>query len=315
MSTFRGNTTKLTVRYKPINMIEELTYTKTALQKSKIPESNMFLIRELGDKHFDPTWHAHTEYQLFLVLEGTGTKFIGNIVKPFDGGDLTFLGPNIPHLWRSEESYFDQHSEKCSFGLVIYFNGAILEQLIDKDELAPLKGLLEKVRRGMEIYGQSAHETARLMQDIVRLRGMERFVQFFKILQLLAQCKDYRLLHDDVVYHQPKEKETNRINVVYNYVVKHFKDKIFLEDVAALLNMTPTSFSRYFKMKTGKSFSYFLTELRVRNACKLLATAETKSITQICYASGFNTLSNFNKQFKTFMRLTPKEYRQQFLLL
>src|SRR5690606_2327398 len=99
----------------------QVSLKKKAIQKTRIPEGNIFAIRELQDKHFDTTWHAHLEYQLFLVMEGTGTKFIGNTVKPFDKGDLTFLGPNIPHLWRSDESYFEQQSAKTSRGLVIYF--------------------------------------------------------------------------------------------------------------------------------------------------------------------------------------------------
>ncbi len=288
---------------------------KTAIRKTKIPESNAFFVRELHDKHFDPTWHAHMEYQLFLVVEGTGTKFIGNIVKPFDKGDLTFLGPNIPHLWRSDESYFDQHADQTSLGLVIYFNGSILGQLIDKEELAQIKVLLEKARHGMEIYGASAKKAGKLMQELRHIHGTERIIYFFKILDLLSICKEYRLLHDDIVYYQPKDVETNRINIVYNYMARHFKNKISLEEVAALLNMTPTSFSRYFTMKTSKSFSYFLTELRIRNACKLLSTEEGKNVTQICYESGFNTLSNFNKQFKTFIGLTPTEYRHKFQTL
>lgn len=288
---------------------------KTAIQKTRIPESNIFFVRELHDRHFDTTWHAHSEYQLFLVVEGTGTKFIGNTVKPFDSGDLTFLGPNIPHLWRSDECYFDAHSEKISRGLVIYINGAALGQLIDKQEFSQLKTLLEKVRRGMEIYGETARLTSKLMHDLVHLHGMESIIHLFRIFDLLAKSKEYHLLHDDMVHYKLKDVETNRINIVYNYAAKQFKYKITLEEVAALLNMTPTSFSRYFTMKTSKSFSYFLTELRIRNACKQLSTEESKTIAQICYESGFNTLSNFNKQFKTFIGMTPTEYRQKFLTL
>src|SRR5690606_3294542 len=140
-------------------------------------------------------------------------------------------------------------------------------------------------------------------------------IQLFRILDLLANSKEYRLLHDDMVYYQPKPVETNRINTVYNYAARRFQHKITLEEVSALLNMTPTSFSRYFTMKTSKSFSYFLTELRIRNACKLLSTEDTKNIAQICYESGFNTLSNFNKQFRAFMGMTPTEYRRKFLTL
>ncbi|SFB79251.1 AraC-type DNA-binding protein [Parapedobacter composti] len=292
----------------------QVSLKKKAIQKTRIPEGNIFAIRELQDKHFDTTWHAHLEYQLFLVMEGTGTKFIGNTVKPFDKGDLTFLGPNIPHLWRSDESYFEQQSAKTSRGLVIYFNGAALGQLMEKEEFTQLRTLLEKVRHGMEIYGKSAKETALLMHELLYLHGMERVIHLLRIFDLLAKSKEYHLLHDDVVFYQPKDMETNRINTVYNYAAQRFRHKITLEEVSTLLNMTPTSFSRYFTMKTSKSFSYFLTELRIRNACKLLSTDEAKNIAQICYESGFNTLSNFNKQFKTFIGMTPTEYRQKFLL-
>ncbi|MGK6351944.1 AraC family transcriptional regulator [Parapedobacter sp. DT-150] len=288
---------------------------KTAIQKTRIPEANIFFVRELHDKHFDTTWHAHSEYQLFLVVEGTGTKFIGNTVKPFDKGDLTFLGPHIPHLWRSDESYFELPAEKSCVGLVIYINPAALNQWIDKEEFTQLKTLLEKVRRGMEICGKTAQKTATLMQELIHLHGMESMIHLLRIFDLIAKSKEYRLLHDDIAYNQPKDVETNRINTVYNYAARRFKHKITLEEVSALLNMTPTSFSRYFTMKTSKSFSYFLTELRIRNACKQLSTEEGKTIAQICYESGFNTLSNFNKQFKTFIGMTPTAYRQKFLTL
>src|SRR5690606_6659689 len=205
---------------------------KTAIQKTSIPECNIFFVRELNGKHFDITWHAHMEYQLFLVVEGTGTKFIGNTMKPFDKGDLTFLGPNIPHMWRSDECYFAPNSEKASRGLVIYFNGTALGQLIEKEEFSQLKTLLEKVRRGMEILGKSAEKTARLMHGLLRLHGMERVIQLFRILDLLANSKEYRLLHDDMVYYQPKPVETNRINTVYNYAARRFKHKITLEEVS-----------------------------------------------------------------------------------
>jgi len=293
----------------------ETTFRRTVVQKSNIPESNIFFVRELREKHFDTTWHAHREFQLFLVVEGTGTRFIGSTVKPFDKGDLTFLGPNIPHLWRTDESYFEHPANKLSHGLVIYFDEGSWSPLMGKDEFSQIRMLFEKVRYGMEIHGECANAASILMLELLHLHGTESIIHFFKILDLLSTCKDYQLLHDDVVDSPLKEIESNRINTVYNYAARHFKNKIPLEEVAALLNMTPTSFSRYFTMKTSKSFSYFLTELRVRNACKLLSTEEAKNIDQICYESGFNTLSNFNRQFKTFIGMTPKEYRQKFLTL
>lgn len=291
----------------------DINFKKPAVQKTRIPASRIFAIRKLNDKHFDTTWHAHLEYQLFLVIEGSGTKFIGNTMKAFDSGDLTFVGPNIPHLWRSEDCYFDPKSNKSSMGLVIYFNGSALEKFIEKDEFNQLKILLGKVRRGMEIHGETAAETIKLMHGLLHLHGMDSIIQLLKILGVLAKSNEYSLLNYGEILEEPKEVETNRINIVYNYAFTNFRKKITLEEISALLSMTPTSFSRYFTAKTSKTFSYFLAELRISHACKLLSNSENMSIAQICYDSGFNTLSNFNKQFKTFIGVTPKEYREKYL--
>lgn len=290
-------------------------FKKLAIQKAKILESNIFFARELKEKHFDPTWHAHDEYQLFLVVRGTGTRFIGNTVKQFGAGDLTFLGPNMPHLWRSDETYFDVNTDDSSHGLVVYFHKDALTPFMDKEEMAQVKALFEKLAYGLEITGKTVGTIRQLMADLVHLHGIESIIQFFKILDMLAHTKDYHLLHNQAYTYLLKEEETNRINLVYNYVARNFRNPILIEEPASLLNMTPSSFSRYFRMKTSKSFSNFLTEVRIRNACNLLSIAETKSIAQICYESGFNTLSNFNKQFKAVMGITPKEYRRMFQTL
>ena len=123
------------------------------------------------------------------------------------------------------------------------------------------------------------------------------------------------MLHNADYKYRLKESETRRINLVYNYAAQHFHGHIALKDAAALLNMTPTSFSRYFRMKTSKSFSDFITELRIRHACKLLSEDDNKTISQVSYECGFNTLSNFNRQFKWYMKITPKAYREKFSTL
>lgn len=290
----------------------KISASKSVIQKSPFPDYHVFTSREIKDKHFDPTWHAHQEYQLFYVLKGTGTRFIGDTVKHFEKGDLTFLGPNIPHLWRSDEPYFDVHSNEHIHGLVIYFTAESLSSLIEKEEMRLVKTLLEKLKYGLEIYGDTAQKIKRLMIKTVQKIGIESLIEFFRIMAILSTTKEYRLIHEQIYDYQLKDMETNRINLVVNYAAKHFRNKIELHEVASLLNMTPTSFSRYFTMKTSKSFSHFLSEIRIRHACKLLTSEEDKSIAQICYDSGFNTLSNFNKQFRLRMGMTPKDYRNNF---
>ncbi|GEO08109.1 AraC family transcriptional regulator [Segetibacter aerophilus] len=288
---------------------------KFALHKSAIPDTKIFVIKELAEKHFDPTWHSHSEYQLFYVGEGTGTRFIGDSIKLFNAGELVFTGPHLPHLWRSEEAYFERSSTLQTRGIVIYLNEHFLgEDILAKDEFIQLKKLFAKSIQGLEFYGDKKERVVQLMKELLHLQGVESIIQLLQILTQLAGCKDYHYI-SPVTYQNPlKKSETDRINLVYEYVLKNYRTKVTLEDVALLLPMTPTSFSRYFSAINNKPFSRFLSEIRIKHACKMLVETNL-SISNICYDCGFNTLSNFNNQFKEIMSKTPLEYKKEFLNL
>src|SRR4051812_31553038 len=108
---------------------------KVAVHKSEIPQNQMFVVKELEDKHFDPVWHAHSEYQLFVVLKGTGTRFIGDSIKAFAADELVFTGADLPHLWRSDEAYFKKDSRLGIEGVVIYLKENFLgDDMMEKEE-------------------------------------------------------------------------------------------------------------------------------------------------------------------------------------
>ncbi|MDB5250565.1 MAG: AraC family transcriptional regulator [Segetibacter sp.] len=285
---------------------------KTALHKSAIPETKIFLVRDLQEKHFDATWHSHSEYQLFLVIEGSGTRFIGDSIKHFGPGELVFTGPHLPHLWRSEEAYFEKNSELQTRGIVIYLNEHFLgEDILAKEEFVHLKKLFTKSMRGLEFYGNKKEQVIQLMNELTQMQGIESVIHLLQILTILSSTKEYHYI-SPLTYQSPlKELETDRMNQVYEYIFKNYRKKVLLEDVAALLHMTPTSFSRYFSSINNKPFSRFLSEIRIKHACKMLNETE-ESISNICYDSGFNTLSNFNNQFKEVMSKTPMEYKKEF---
>lgn len=297
------------------NLLCHFTNMKSAVEKSSIPESRIFVIKELQEKHFDNVWHAHHEYQLFVVLKGTGTRFIGDTVKSFSEGDITFLGPGVPHLWRSDSIYFDKKSKHSTHGFVIYFREDFIGDLLDKDEMHQVKSLFKKAQQGIEYSYKMVAQLTSMMRELSSAHGAESLIKLLQVLNLLAAAKEYRLLHNEDYRYKLKETETQRINIVYNYAAQHFQQNITLHEVATLLNMTPTSFSRYFKTKTSKSFTDFLSELRIKNACKLLVEDDRKSINQVSFECGYNALSNFNRQFKTFMKMTPRAYREKFATL
>jgi AraC-like DNA-binding protein len=288
---------------------------KAAIHKSSIPPSHIFVIRHLREKHFDPSWHAHSEYQLFVVQEGTGTRFIGDSIKAFRPGELIFTGPHLPHLWRSDESYFEKNNDLKTDGIVIYFNENFLgDHIMEKDEMVVLKKLFSKSMRGLDFYGPKKTQVIKMMQELTQMQGIQSVIQLLSILEILAGTKEYHYISSITYDDSFNQHETDRLNTVYEYVLKNFRQKILLEELAGLLHMTPTSFSRYFTMKNNKPFSKFVAEIRIKHACKLLTETED-SIEEICYDCGFNTLSNFNKQFKEIMLQKPTQYKKEFMSL
>ena len=286
---------------------------KTVVQKSAIPESRAFVVKDLVAPYFDPNWHFHPEYQLFLVLEGRGTQFVGDSIKPFKEGDLVFTGPDLPHLWRNDDAYFDRKNELSTRGIVVYFQENFLgDSVQQKEEMEKIRHLFALSRRGLEVKGETRHQVSELMVDLVGLKGVESIIQLLRILDTLAHSPHLQPIAHAGYVNLNKESETDRMNKVYAYVMEHFRQKISLEEVAALANMSLSSFSRYFKSRVNKSFSDFLAEIRIDYACKLLHE-ETINISQVGYESGFNTLSNFNNQFKEVTGQTPLQYRKEYL--
>lgn len=284
-----------------------------ALQKSPISSDRAFECHFLSAPHFDPNWHFHSEYQLFTVLKGTGTRFIGDHVETFKEGDLVFTGPNLPHLWRSDLEYFDGHGHLHTEGVVIYFPEDFFSApFLGKLETLPIRQLLARSERGIAYGGKTAEKVRAMMFDLVDKDNFEGILQLLHILHELSQTEAYAVLANPGYSNSLRESDTERMNKVHAYVLKNFREKITLDEVAALASMTPSSFSRYFKTHANKTFSEFLTGIRIGYSCKLLIEKKT-NITQACYESGFNTLSNFNRQFKAYTHATPLEYRNRYL--
>jgi AraC-like DNA-binding protein len=285
---------------------------KRFIKKSSIPDSKVFIIKKLIGPYFDPTFHFHPEYQLFLVLKGRGTRFIGDTMKPFKEGDLIFTGPNLPHVWRNDNSYFSKKDQYSTSGIVIYFQENLLGNMIElKDELESIRYLFEKTKRGLEITGKTRDSVSLMMQDLLVSKGFKSIIQLLEIFDVIATSSESNPITHNTYVPPTDKASTDRMNIVYEYVMQNFDKKVALDEIAELVNMTPTSFSRYFKTQVNKSFSDFLKEIRISHACKLLHE-EKANINHIAYECGYHTLSNFNKQFKEITNQTPLNYKKKF---
>ena len=280
------------------------------LEKSIESLNQSFLVKKLQEPFFDPNWHFHPHYQLFTVIKGTGTRFIGDDIRHFEEGDTVFLGPNMPHLWRSDRNYFEKESQLQTEGIVVYFKEDFLgNDFFEKPEMFDIKSFLKNSERGLDLTGTLGVEMVSDLKELLGLTGFEGISKLLNILHKLSVTNDYQYISSSNYTNTHKISETERMRIVHEYVLKHFKENINLSTVASLSNMTEAAFCRYFKSRTNKTFSDFVKEIRIGNACKILQD-ENKSISQTCYESGYNTVSNFNNQFKSLKGVSPLQYQK-----
>jgi len=163
-------------------------------------------------------------------------------------------------------------------------------------------------------FGERKKLIVSMMKELLLMKGLESLIQLLKILLAVSQTKEFNYISHTEYTGPFNENETDRMNKVYEYALKNFRKRISLPELSAILFMTPTSFSRYFSIRNNKTFSRFITELRVKHACKLLMETDLP-ISTISYDCGFNTLSNLNKQFKDVMLKKPSDYKNEYMTI
>ncbi|MBC7893213.1 MAG: AraC family transcriptional regulator [Sphingobacteriaceae bacterium] len=283
---------------------------KPALLKSLESPVQSFVVRELSEPHFDPNWHFHPQYQLFTVLEGSGTRFIGDDIRPFAPGDTVFMAPNLPHLWRSDRAYFEPDSGLVTRGIVVYFPVDFLgTEFFEKAEMTALRRLFAEAQRGLELPAEAQFDVQHGMKNLLRASGFDAVLRLLHLLHGLAQRSDLRPIASVGYANTHKTSETGRMQRVHEYVMNHFQSELRLDEVASLAGLSPAAFCRYFKARNNKTFSGFVSEIRIGHACKLLRE-NGLPVSQVAYESGFNTLSNFNRQFKEVTGKTPVQYQR-----
>jgi len=269
---------------------------------------------KLGDiPFFNYPWHYHSEYEIIHLLESTGTRFVADHIEPFGPGDTVMVAGNLPHLWRNDDTYYTEGSPLRANRIIVQFPYDFLKPHIDNyPEFLSIRNLLIRSEKGIRFLEPHNDEIGKMLLELPRLSGFRQIMGFMEILNHMSLITNYKLLASDA--YQPGRHEIfdNRLEKVMRFLTYHYQNHISLDEVAELAGMHPTSFCRYFKDKTGKQLSVYLNELRIGFSCKLLIKG-TMQVSQICYETGFNNLSNFNRTFKSITGLTPTQYQDQFL--
>lgn len=286
---------------------------KPKLLKISLTPHQSFGARLDSVPYFFNEWHFHPEIELVSIHNGTGTEFIGNSVQHFKPGDMILVGSGLPHLWRCDEKYFRSKSRLKAESIVIHFLPELFgTEFLQLPENKHINTLFEKAKQGLKIVKKTKADVREKMQQLLHATGTARIILLLEIIYILSVSKDLKPVSSKDFELSFKQNESERMNIILQYIMKHFSKKISLKEVSSLVHLNPESFCRYFKTRTKKTFSDFLLEVKINHACKLLIETD-KPISRICFESGFNNFSNFNRYFKKKTKKNPLDYRKSYL--
>ncbi len=274
-----------------------------------VPQTAPEIVRVQVDQvpHFYDQLHQHPEIQVMWIEHGQGTLVAGDFVGRFQAGEIYVIGGGQPHVFRCDPEYYSGKSKARSTSL--YFNEKYFgKELWSANELGAVRELAEVSRRGLHVPADAAAPLSLCMRKIASAPGLPRLVAFFELLHLLTVNNNIRKL--SLAPGRLVENEEGRMNTILEFTFKESRRRIYLEEVARLAHLSVEAFCRYFKLHTRKTYVNFLNEVRISHACRLLIQRNL-SVEQICYETGFNNVSNFNRIFKRVTGKTPLAYRAQ----
>ncbi len=261
-----------------------------------------FLAFVTQPRRFEFFWHYHPEYELTLIVQGRGRRMVGDSHAPFEAGDLVLLGPGLPHTWVSAPA-----GRGAAEAVVVQFSADFVQRFADLQELGALRQLLQQAGRGLVFCGKRMPAVVHAMQGLPAKTGAQKIASLLLLLAELPRLQAQPLAS---ARYQPMRGQENehRLNKVCRYVQQHFAEVVSIHQAAALIHLSPGAFCKFFKRITGQTFSDYVNDIRVAHVCQQL-TGTSRTVADIAYANGFETLTYFNRVFLKKKGMRPSHYR------
>ena len=285
---------------------QEMALAEPDLELVQVRRNESFKVWSHGYPYRTVRWHFHPEYELHLVTATSGTFLVGDYVGTFEPGNLVMTGPNLPHNWISNVAPTEYVPERC---LVLQFTHEFIRGCLDVfPELEFVASLLDESRHGINFPATTAYKVKPILTELIDATGGRRIELFVALLGIIGQCKTRCRLARGELHADPVKYMSGAINNVLVHIRKRFASDLHESELAKLSGLSTSAFSRSFRKHTGMNFVQYINALRIDYACQLLMQ-DKLSITEICYESGFNNVSNFNRQFLMLKKLSPSKYR------
>jgi len=278
-----------------------------------VPHDKTVIVQKDILPHFYPHLHRHQEIQLTWIQQGEGTLVAENNMHTFRPNEIYWLGVNLPHVFKSDPSYFLPKSKKKVQTLNIFFNAkGQLDSFFELPEIKNLKTFLNHQQTGFKVPQEHVTGISAKMLAVTNSTGIDQLIHFIELLKQLSSFQELDPLSSVSRPASYSEHEGIRIAAIYNFIMQQYDKQISLEDVAKQAHMTPQAFCRYFKKHTLHTFVSFLNEVRINEACKKLTDGAYNSIATVAYNCGFNSITNFNRVFKSVTGKSPSNYVESY---
>jgi AraC-like DNA-binding protein len=280
------------------------------LNKIKPSQQESFVIHSKIYPQAYSLWHHHTEYEILYITKHSGTAYVGDKILSYDEGSLILFCANLSHMLVPKLNHTDLIDDGEKEAYALHFPMEMITKIVACiPEFRPLNKLFNDWQRGMIFRNAKKNEDIlQIMKKISEADNFNRMTHFFQLLNIIENDKDFEFIANPGFVKSINHPK-GRLEKVYEYSINNFNDSsICLETIAESINMNKAAFCRYFKKITNKTYFEFLNEIRIGYACKMLIEDKSKNISDIAYSSGFNNMSNFNRQFKSIKGKSPSAY-------
>jgi len=279
---------------------------KALYEKIIPPETSSFKAYAYEKEAFDTPWHYHPEYELTYITASRGVRYVGSSFENFEEDDLVLLGPNLPHCWKNNGP------QPCAGAIVFHWGNDLLgDRWQEKQEFKSIHKLLRLAENGLCFERSFAQPLKEKLLHALQRSPLQKLLALLSTLEEMAVTTKYHVLSADGFSFDIKSIDHERLNTVQDHVGKHYAEKITLKEMSSRVHMTEESFSRFFSKIMGKPFFYFLNEYRIRMACQLLIASDLP-VVQVAFATGFESLPFFHRQFKKYKHCSPGEFRKNY---
>lgn len=269
----------------------------------KKPKENIILQIDKALRFYDKL-HQHEEIQLSYVLAGKGKLVVGNSISTFKSGDFIAIGSNVPHLFLSPLDSGESHMVS-----IFFTKNSFGDTFFENQEMQYILPIWQHLPFGFKV-GEKTSVIKNLFSELKNENKFQLFIKLLELLEHLTQVPKTPMIESPYTF-KINGYQGERLQVIFDYVMQNFKTEIQLKHIAEKIHMSKNAFCRFFKQRTNKTFFQFLAEIRIQHACELLREQPEASILDISSQCGYNTLSNFNRQFKVIKQMNPSDYRNQ----